>query len=51
LRAAWSLVRKFPLRPTKKSATLFYKQAKLPLATFKIFVQQLDFAELRAQKQ
>jgi hypothetical protein len=51
LRAAWSLVRKFPFRPTKKSATLFYKQAKLPLGAFKFFMPRLDFAEWGAQKQ
>jgi hypothetical protein len=53
LRAAWSVVRKFPLRPTKNPPhySTFYKQAKLPLDAFNIFVQRLDFAVRRAQKQ
>ena len=43
--------RKIPAPANKKSAALFYKQAKLPLDAFKKFVQRLDFAIRRAQKQ
>jgi hypothetical protein len=42
---------KVPAPANKKSAALFYKQAKPPLDAFKIFMRLLDFAERRAQKQ
>jgi len=43
--------RKIPALANKKSAPLLYRQAKLPWAAFRNFVQRLDFAERRAQKQ
>ena len=43
--------RRIPAPANKKSAAWCYKQAILPLDAFKIFVQQLDFAKRRAQKQ
>jgi hypothetical protein len=42
---------KIPIPANKKSATLFYKHAKPPLAAFKIPAPWLDFAEPPAQKQ